>query len=239
MRGGCSLSTVWDLYCRGMKASRRPLLIRSGMDLFSRYGYRDVSVNDIVEGCGLSVGTFYKYFRSKEEYYEQILSLIEREGIRKANTILSRLYSPFNKLRAVFKFILLGVRRYPILRGVLMKDSRYMYPGIDLTGGSIGALRRHIEDALGQILREGSRRGSFRTTRFHDAQAMVTSMLDTLILSLDSPHVDKLADDLLVLVERGLRRAIRLRRRAERLDRRSSVGEEDIDWLDDSQVDNS
>lgn len=215
-----------------MKVNRRNLLIRSGMELFSRYGYRDVSVEDIVRRAGLSVGTFYKYFRSKELYYEQILSLIEREGMRKAQQVVGRLHSPVNKLKAVYQFVVLGMRKYPILRGVLRGDERFLYPGFDLESGAIGTLRHHIEEMVSEIIRDGARRGIFRPGLYEDATRLVMALLDTIIDHLDDPDVEELSQDMLRLIQRGLRRAIRLRRRDERRDRRLIQDDDELDWLE-------
>lgn len=202
------------------------------MELFSRYGYRDVSVEDIVRRAGLSVGTFYKYFRSKEAYYEQILSLIEREGMRKVQQVVARLHSPVSKLKAVYQFVVLGMRKYPILRGVLRGDERFLYPGFDLESGAIGMLRAHIEELVSEIIREGARRGIFRPGLYEDATRLVMALLDTIIDHLDDPEVEQLSQDMLRLIQRGLRRAIRLRRRDERRDRRLIQDDEDLDWLE-------
>lgn len=215
-----------------VKANRRNLIIRSGMDLFSRYGYRDVSVEDIVRSCGLSVGTFYKYFRSKETFYDQILSLMEREGIRKVEQVINRLHSPINKLKAVYQFIVLGMRKYPILRGVLRRDERFLYPGIDIDSGGFGALRRRIEELVAQIIHDGSKRGIFRPGLYKDVNLLVVSLFDTVINRLDDPKVETLSRDMLVLIQRGLRRVLRIRRRDERLDRRVLQEQDDIDWLE-------
>jgi AcrR family transcriptional regulator len=215
-----------------MKANRRNLIVRSGMDLFSRYGYRDVSVEDVVRNCGLSVGSFYKHFRSKESFYDQILSLIEREGIRKAEQVVGRLHSPINKLKAVYQFVVLGMRRYPILRGVLRGDERFLYPGIDIDSGGVGMLRKRIEELVGEIIRDGSRRGMFRPGLYDDAVFLVVTLLNTVIENLDDPKVESLSRDMLVLIQRGLRRVLRIRRRAERLDRRVIQENDDLDWLE-------
>ena len=213
-----------------MKANRRSLLIRAGMERFSLRGYRDVSVEDIVSHCGLSVGTFYKYFPSKEVFYEQILGLIEREGIVLLDRTISRLHSPLNKLKAIYRFIVLGVKQYPILRGVLLKDPRYRYPGMEFGAGAVGNLRRQVEAKLVEIIREGSRKGVFRPGLYHDASRMVIALLDTVIIYLDDPDVSELTDDLLVMLQRGLRRVLRLRRRDERRDRRAVGDVSDMEW---------
>lgn len=214
-----------------MRADRRVLLVRSGMDLFSRHGFRDVSVADVARGCGLSVGTFYKYFPSKESFYDHILSIIEQEGIRKARHLIDRLHSPINKLKAVHQFTVLGLKRYPVLRGILLRDERFLYPGIDLDGGSVSVLRSTIENMVRDIIRDGSRRGVFRPGLYNDANLLVMALLDTLIANLDDPRVEMLTQDILVLLQRGLRRRLRLRRRDERRDRRL-INEDSLDWFE-------
>ena len=215
-----------------MKTNRRALIVRSGMEQFSRYGYRDVSVSEIVRDCGLSVGTFYKYFPSKETFYEHILAVIAQEGIRKAEEVIGRLHSPINKLKALYQFVVLGIRRYPILRGILRREERYLYPGIDLEGGIVGDLRLRIEKMVREIIRDGSRRGVFRPGLYHDAHKLVMTLLDTVILNLDDPRVEALSQDMLVLIQRGLRRRLRLRRRDERRDRRLIGEDTGVDWLE-------
>lgn len=215
-----------------MNATRKALLVRSGMELFSRHGYRDVSVADIVQECGLSVGAFYRYFSGKEAFYEHILSVIEEEGIRKAEFVIGKLHSPVNKLKALYQFVVLGLRRYPILRGILRRDERFLYPGIDLQGGSVGNLRVRIETMVGEIIREGSRRGIFRPGLYHDANRLIMVLLDAVITNLDDPRVELLTQDMLVLIERGIRRRLRLRRRDERRDRRLMGDEPEMEWLE-------
>lgn len=215
-----------------MKANRRALMVRSGMELFSRYGYRDVSVADITRDCGLSVGTFYKYFPGKEAFYEHILSIIEQEGIRKVEVVVGRLHSPINKLKALYQFVVLGMRRYPILRGILRREERFLYPGIDLQGGSVGNLRSRIEAMVREIIRDGSLTGIFRPGLYHDPSRLVMVMLDAVIFNIEDPRVEMLTQDMLVLIQRGLRRRLRLRRREERRDRRLIGDEQPIDWLE-------
>ncbi len=54
--------------------STKDSIIRSGIDLFARNAYSDVSVDSIVEAAGVSKGSFYYYFKSKEQFYQYLLS---------------------------------------------------------------------------------------------------------------------------------------------------------------------
>jgi AcrR family transcriptional regulator len=63
----------------GRKARRtRNELLRAAYDQFSRTGYRGTKVGDISERAGLSVGTFYQYFRSRAD----VMTTLVGESVR-------------------------------------------------------------------------------------------------------------------------------------------------------------
>lgn len=55
-------------------------LRRRGRELFAREGVKGASVEAIVEGAGISKGSFYAFFESKEELFLQLLAEIEEES---------------------------------------------------------------------------------------------------------------------------------------------------------------
>jgi len=199
---------------------KRETFLLVGEKLFSRYGYRDVSIEDITQAAGMGTGSFYNYYKSKEALYSGIIDLIEKRGIEKTDRILSRLQSPVNKLKVIARLTTLGIRKNPILRGVLTNDKKYIYPGLESRLANKDSLARHLEKAIGTVIREGSRKRVFRSGLYRNPQAMVLALYNAILLNLDSEHVEELIEDLLLLVERGLKRRIRLRRKDERRDRR-------------------
>lgn len=48
-------------------------IIKAGISLFAKKDYSDVSVDNIVEMAGISKGAFYYYFKSKDEFYNELL----------------------------------------------------------------------------------------------------------------------------------------------------------------------
>ncbi|MFP4011253.1 MAG: TetR/AcrR family transcriptional regulator [Spirochaetaceae bacterium] len=219
-----------------MESDKRALLLSVGLQLFSRDGYKDVSISDVTSRASLSVGTFYNYFSSKEDFYDHVLDVVEREGIRKAERVISRLHSPMNKLKAVYRFVTLGVRHNRILRGVLLRDAKYAYPGLEARERRAASLRRRVESMLRDIIREGSRKGVFRTGLYDDPTALVIAVFNTLIYHIEDENVDVLLGDMLTFMQRGLRRTLRLRRRDERRDRRLDISRREmseVDFMDD------
>ncbi|MFW5729345.1 MAG: TetR/AcrR family transcriptional regulator [Spirochaetota bacterium] len=211
-----------------MVQKRRVLLVAIGMKHFSEAGYRDVSVSEIMREAGLSVGSFYNYFPSKEEFYSRVLDVIESEGIRKIDRVVMRLRSPINKLKAVYRFTTLGLKQNRILRGVLRRDQRFIYPGLADRERQPGTLRRHVEDLLRDIIREGTNKNVFRTGLYRDPARLIIAIFDTLVYQIDREDIDELLSDMLVFLQRGLRRTLRLRRRDERYDKRVMDVDEEL-----------
>ena len=213
---------------------RRELILQEGSRLIEDRGFRGVSIQDITESAGLSVGSFYNYFQSKEELYLTIIKNLETDGMKRAERIVSRYRSPVNQIRALYRFVTLGVRRNRILRGVLTAEKEYMCAGVrDHLEGS-DHIRKRVESIIGDILREGTLTNVFRTGLYRDAKFLVTALFDTILSNLESDSLEDLVEDLLALIERGLKRRLRLRRRNERLDRRMLRGTDDdeFDTLD-------
>lgn len=49
-------------------------LVKAGIKLFALNSYSDVSVDNIVAEAGISKGSFYYYFKSKDEFYKYLLN---------------------------------------------------------------------------------------------------------------------------------------------------------------------
>jgi AcrR family transcriptional regulator len=195
-----------------------------GEALFGERGYHGVSIKLVVERAGLSAGSFYNYFHSKEAFYEELLDHTERLAIQEARRVIARMQSPINQLKSLYRFITLGLRRSPLLRGVLAGDSRYTFPG-SARRRSRGVLLDGIGEVIDTILATGVRRRMFRTGRFSDVRRLLIVLYTALLVDFERAGNEALTEDVLTLLERGLtrrrplRRAARRDRRLERQDR--------------------
>ncbi len=55
------------------KANNRRAIIEAGRYVFAELGYGETTVRDIIRKTGLASGTFYNYFKSKEEVFQAIM----------------------------------------------------------------------------------------------------------------------------------------------------------------------
>jgi AcrR family transcriptional regulator len=200
--------------------NRKDALLKVGERLFAQNGYRDVSIKDITGAAGLGMGSFYTYFGSKEELYSAILDIIEQRGIREVEKHVTSFRSPIYRLKALFRYTTLSLRNNDILRGIYSQEKRFLYPGYEARSAQGSSLFSHIESLVEKILREGTRKGVFRTSLFRNPKRMLMAIFRTIPLSARDPSADDLTNDVMTLIERGLRRWLRFRRE-ERLDWRA------------------
>jgi AcrR family transcriptional regulator len=204
-----------------MAANRKGTLMKIGERLFAQHGYRDVSIKDITSSAGLGMGSFYTYFSSKEAFYSEILDAIEERGIHDVEKHVNSLRSPLFRLKALFRYATLSLRSNEILRGIYTGDKRYLYPGMEERSQRGGGLIKRIESLVREILEEGTRRGVFRTSLFRNPTSMLLAIFTSLPLGARDLSTEDLTDDVMMLIERGLKRWLRIRQRDERLDVRA------------------
>ena len=60
-------------YPAGHRAEVKRKIIDSARKLFNRYGFENVSLQQIMAGAGLTPGGFYSYFKSKSDLYSEVL----------------------------------------------------------------------------------------------------------------------------------------------------------------------
>ena len=64
-------------------------LLTIGKEMFATYGIKKTTVDDVVVEAGISKGTFYKFFKSKEDFFQKIFELEVRVGRQKMASLLS------------------------------------------------------------------------------------------------------------------------------------------------------
>ena len=203
-----------------MRGERRQALLKIGAELFSRQGYKDVSIADIARGAGVGTGSFYTYFAGKEAFYGEILDGLEEQGRGEVDRLVASFGSPLNRLKAVYRFTTLGIRRNRLLLGVLTGDKKYAFPGLAARRERGDTLRSHIEETMGRILEDGGRALELRLGVFRNPRRLTLALFDAILLQMESEKIEELLDDALQLLERGLARRLRLRAGRERREQR-------------------
>ena len=204
---------------------RREQLLQAGERLFAEHGYRGVTIAEVAAAVGVSTGSFYSHFPDKETFFGVILDRLTDRGVQQARAVIARFKNPMNQLKALYRFITLGLRGNPLLLGVLTDERRFGYPSPDERNRRRQRLLQSVGGLIDEILADGIRRLIFRVGRYHDTRRLLLSIYGALLSAIDSDHFEELTQDMLLLMDRGLRRRLTLTRRANSLDRQARTRE--------------
>lgn len=103
------------------KLNNREAILNSAREVFAELGYGATTVRDVIRKTGLASGTFYNYFKSKEEVFEAIMD----DGMRrirprlKADRIRSRNFEEFirNAYATYFDYLVSDRHMFQMIRG--------------------------------------------------------------------------------------------------------------------------
>lgn len=134
-----------------LKKNRREEILKAAIAVFSRKGYHDTSISDIIKKAGIARGTFYLYFENKRQIFDSILDnlLIEIDLCIKKIKIGKDRHSPLDQLRANLTRVFTLLVENPELSRILLRHAT----GLDEESDQkitefYDSLAYRIEDAL-------------------------------------------------------------------------------------------
>jgi AcrR family transcriptional regulator len=136
-------------------------VLRSGTELFSKYGYHNTQVMDVVREAGISAGTFYNYFKDKRELYERIT----RDNFEALRVFIREMRRPVNiwdrkeqreKLRATFEALFDYTEQNPDIVYIVLRGGFGVDETFDrVTWGSFSAFADDLAEDIQGWLNEG------------------------------------------------------------------------------------
>ena len=109
----------------------RDALIRSGLELLTQNGFLSTGVDAIVKNAGVPKGSFYYYFKSKEEYAQSVLSAYDSFFEHKLKKhLLNTAHSPLERLEHFIDDASAGIEKYRFTRGCLVGNMMQESPGL-------------------------------------------------------------------------------------------------------------
>jgi AcrR family transcriptional regulator len=136
------------LAAKGQRTRAR--LLEAAERVFSELGYNDASIVKITEAAGVGQGTFYLYFQSKAEIFDQLVRDLNHrvrramtEGAQQGKT---RIESELFGFRAFFRFTAEHPALYRIIRQAEFASPETLQFHYDrLVEGYVAALERAME----------------------------------------------------------------------------------------------
>ncbi len=169
---------------------RRREILDAAAQVFARLGFAKARMDDIAQEAGLSKGTLYLYFRSKEALFQALLDSFYEREMQSLRVALERHQGPVpERLQQILNDILARLQSYrrilPLLYEIYALAARKQ-----VVREAFQAYYRHYADLLAQLLREGMERGEIRSGDPHRlAVALIAHIEGVILLWVMAPQV--------------------------------------------------
>lgn len=131
----------------------RARLLEAAKEVFEQDGFLEARISDIAERAGLSHGSFYHYFDSKEDIFREVAEAVEDSLTEPLNTVVldpASHATPQERIREGMRRHLEAYRREARIMGVIEEVSRY--------DEQVGALRMERHKRYTQAVADSIRR---------------------------------------------------------------------------------
>ncbi len=72
---------------KNIKKQKKRKILEKAFELFRKNGYTDTKVEDITRKLGISKGSFYTYFKTKEELFCEVLESVKKSEMKKYSKV--------------------------------------------------------------------------------------------------------------------------------------------------------
>ncbi|AGE78270.1 TPA: TetR/AcrR family transcriptional regulator [Bacillus thuringiensis] len=139
---------------------RRKEILETAERLFLTKGYTKTTVNDILKEIGIAKGTFYHYFKSKEEVMDEIIMRIIKEDVTKAKRIVSNPDIPV--LDKLFKILMEQSPKSGDVKEKMIEQF-HQPNNAEMHQKSLVQSIIHLSPVLTEVLEQGIEEGIFST----------------------------------------------------------------------------
>lgn len=144
---------------KGSAGSVKSELIKHSIKLFVEKGYSATSIQDIVDTVGVTKGSFYYHFKSKEALLMHIQSFYIDDLVKRQKTIIETEKNAREKLLKVVELLIHDIEKQGAAGRVYFREIRH------LTAENAAAIREkraQFRDNIENIVKEGIENGEFR-----------------------------------------------------------------------------
>ncbi|ROO88027.1 TetR family transcriptional regulator [Actinocorallia herbida] len=126
-------------------------IIEGAMRAVARYGVRKFSMSDICEEAGISRGSLYRYFKSKEQVLEAVGDHVERAIRDTLVTAVDTNPEPAARLEVVLQAMLDYRTEHPATMQLIEAEPAF---ALELLTRQVGMLLSLVTDLLDPVLRD-------------------------------------------------------------------------------------
>jgi len=162
-----------------LSEDRKNEILDAALEVFSETGLSDASVDDVVRRSGLSKGTLYWYFKSKDRLVGALMKRFFAQELEKVRQLQQGRGTVRERLLRYSREVVAVVKRMP---RALTLEFYAVAVRQKTVRKFLGELYARYCSELAAVVREGIDRGEFRKVDTAQTAAAITGLCEGLIL---------------------------------------------------------
>jgi AcrR family transcriptional regulator len=162
-----------------LSEDRKNEILDAALEVFSEIGLSDASVDDVVRRSGLSKGTLYWYFKSKDRLVGALIKRLFAQELEKVRQLQQGPGTVRERLLRYSREVATVVKRMPRALTLELYAVAVRQKAVRKFMGELYA--RYCAE-LGAVVQEGIERGEFRKVDTQQTAAAITGLGEGLIL---------------------------------------------------------
>lgn len=147
--------------CQEIRDEMRNKILHDSMLYFARNGFAGTKISDLAKHIGIGQGTIYVYFKSKEDLFQEIYNMINRDSEIKRIKLLAGLPIPAKeKIHKLSKTVFQELEKDESFAAVIALNTQMLLEQkADYSSGDT-TYQTELYKQMEKIIRQGQKEGS-------------------------------------------------------------------------------
>lgn len=159
------------------KQVQRQAIMEVARDHFERFGYKRTVIDDIVREVGIAKGTFYLYFKSKDQLFLEIVQELHREMMAWFAGLFEQEGNAEDQIRLLVEMSFQAFEDYPLMARLLVDDPEFRMVAKLMEEPTFQRGMQDLIERLRALLKTGIQSGELREDLNLDITPLVLGML--------------------------------------------------------------
>lgn len=146
--------------CQEIREEMRTKILHDSMLYFARNGFSGTKISDLAKYIGIGQGTIYVYFKSKEDLFREIFSLINSDkDIGKIKMLSHMPLTAKNKIHKLSKFVMEKLEQEESFAAKIALNTQMLLESSNFASGD-ETYQTELYQYTAKIIEQGQKEGS-------------------------------------------------------------------------------
>lgn len=159
------------------KQAQRHAIMEVAREHFERFGYKRTVIDDVVHEVGIAKGTFYLYFKSKDQLFLEVVHELHRDMMAWFAGLFKQEMTVEQRIRLLIEMSFQAFEEYPLMARLIADDPEFRMVAKLMEEPSFQQEMREVIEWMRALLKAGVENGELREDLDLEVVPLVVGML--------------------------------------------------------------